>query len=579
MKKTGAVLVRHALEQVGVKYTFGIPGVHNTEIYDEINKSKSIKPILVTHELGGAFMADAISRTSDSIGTLVIVPAAGASHAASGIGEAFLDGIPMLVITGGVRSDSQFDYQLHDMDQHTMVSAITKRTFKIKNHADIIPTIYQAYDIANDGEPGPVFIEVPVNIQLDSADIEQIENYQTPANNTPTASDEAISAAADMLLAANNPGLFVGWGSVHAADITQQIAELLQAPVATTLQGLSAFPGNHPLHTGMSFGRSSVPAAENAFKECDCMLAVATRFAEIATGSFGVEVPENLIHIDINPKVFSANWPAKVAIEGDSREVLEKLLVELKSRQPDRQQNKQLQQQIKQDKADYLAAWFKHNNKGSVNPAKFFTELRSQLQDDAIIVADDGNHTFLTAELMPIHTPGHFISPTDYNAMGYCVPAVIGAKLANQNKQVVGIAGDGCFMMTGMEVITAVNQGLGTVFVIFNDGELSQISQAQNIPYNRKVCTVLNTGFKPEGITMATGAEFVEIASNQEIESGISKALQLSSQNKAVILNIRVDYSKKTRFTDGIVKTNLKRLPGYTKVRMLSRGIKRKITG
>lgn len=579
MKKTGATLVKHALEQIGVKYTFGIPGVHNTEIYDELNKSKSIKPTLVTHELGGAFMADAISRTSDSIGTLVIVPAAGASHAASGIGEAFLDGVPMMVISGGVRSDSQYEYQLHDMDQHTMMSPITKGTWKIEKHEDIIPTIYEAYNLANEGEPGPVFIEVPVNIQLDSAEIDSTPNYKKPEPAPSVVPDESIKAAADLLLSANNPGLFLGWGSVGAAETTQEIADLLQAPVATTLQGLSAFPANHPLHTGMSFGRSAVPAAENAFAECDAMLAVGTRFAEIATGSFGVEVPENLVHVDINPKVFSANWPAKVALQGDSKDVLPLLLAELKSRIETPRDRQALKKQIAKDKQDYLDVWFKHNQKNAVNPAKFFTELRSQLKDDAIVVADDGNHTFLTAELMPIHKVGNFISPTDYNAMGYCVPAVVGAKMANKDKQVVGIAGDGCFMMTGMEVITAVNNRLGAVFVIFNDGELSQISQAQNIPYNRKVCTVLNTGFKPEGIALATGAEFVEIADNNNIEDGVSKALDLAAQDKAVILNVRVDYSKKTRFTEGIVKTNLKRLPGYTKVRMLGRGIKRKITG
>ena len=165
MKTTGAWLMRYALEQVGVKYTFGVPGVHNTELYDELNRSKLIEPILVTHEGGGAFMADAISRTSDQIGCLVVVPAAGLTHAASGIAEASLDGIPMLVISGGVRTDGMA-YQLHDMDQHTMMSAITKRTYKITNHKEIIPTVYEAYDLATSGEPGPVYIELPVNIGL-----------------------------------------------------------------------------------------------------------------------------------------------------------------------------------------------------------------------------------------------------------------------------------------------------------------------------------------------------------------------------------------------------------------------------
>ncbi len=138
MNRTAAAMLREALENVGVKYTFGIPGVHNTEIYDELAKSSSITPVLVTHEGGAAFMADAVSRSGTSLGTLVIVPAAGVTHAASGIGEAFLDGIPMLVIAGGVRRDTGRKYQLHDMDQHALLKPITKGTWLVEKHADVI---------------------------------------------------------------------------------------------------------------------------------------------------------------------------------------------------------------------------------------------------------------------------------------------------------------------------------------------------------------------------------------------------------------------------------------------------------
>jgi len=166
MKKTGAFLVRHALEQMGVRFTFGIPGVHNTEIYDQLATSELIRPLLVTHEAGAAFMADAVSRTSDSIGTLLVVPAAGLTHAMSGIGEAFLDGIPMLVISGGTRTDTGRAYQLHQMDQQALVAPVTKAQFKCLSQADIVPTLYEAHRVATTGEPGPVYVEVPVNIQM-----------------------------------------------------------------------------------------------------------------------------------------------------------------------------------------------------------------------------------------------------------------------------------------------------------------------------------------------------------------------------------------------------------------------------
>ncbi len=166
MQRTAAWLARHALEQVGVKYTFGIPGVHNTELYDEFAASGSITPVLVAHEGGGAFMADAVSRSGAGLGALLIVPAAGVTHAASGIGEAFLDGIPMLVIAGGVRRDIGRAYQLHDMDQHALLAPITKGRWRVDTHAEVVPVIYEACRLAMSGEPGPVFVEIPVDLQL-----------------------------------------------------------------------------------------------------------------------------------------------------------------------------------------------------------------------------------------------------------------------------------------------------------------------------------------------------------------------------------------------------------------------------
>ena len=240
------------------------------------------------HEGHGGFMADAISRITDSIGTLVIVPAAGVTHAASGIAEAYLDGIPMLVITGGIRNDSKFDYQLHEMDQLKLVAGFTKAAFKINRHDEVIDTIYNAYNIAISGEPGPVFIEIPVNLQLDKATIKELPTYQAPPQAVLSEETiEKIQNAAHMLMQANNPAMFVGWGAVHASEELIAISDQIGSAVATTMQGISAFPANHPLHAGFCFGPAAAPAAQNAFDNADCVLAIGTRFGEIATGSFG----------------------------------------------------------------------------------------------------------------------------------------------------------------------------------------------------------------------------------------------------------------------------------------------------
>ena len=578
MKKTAAWLTRYALEQIGVKYTFGIPGVHNTELYDELNNSVLITPNLVMHEGHGAFMADAISRVTNSIGTLVIVPAAGVTHAASGIAEAYLDGIPMLVITGGIRNDSNYDYQLHEMDQLKLVAGFTKAAFKINNHEEVIDTIYKAYDIATSGEPGPVFIELPVNLQLDKASISDLPTYTKPTQ--PALSKKVITQienAAQMLMQAKNPVIFAGWGAVHASNTLIKMSEQLASAVATTMQGISAFPANHPLHAGFCFGPAAAPAAQNAFDNADCVLAIGTRFGEIATGSFGGQLPENLIHIDINPDVFDANFKSTIAIEGDSAQICEQLLNTLQELGVAKDESKVVQQ-ISTDKKAYRESWYQHDSKNKVNPALYFDELRAQLDDNAYLVVDDGNHTFLTAELMPIHQAYGFISPTDFNCMGYATPAAIAVKMAKPQQEVHAIVGDGAFMMTATELATAVSQNLGLVIGVFNDGELSQIAQAQQIPYNRKTCTVLPQT-KLKGLAMATGAEYVCINNNNEIKAGLTKARGFAQENKAVILDINIDYSKATAFTEGAVKTNLKRMPLPTKVRMVGRAMVRKVTG
>lgn len=576
--KSGAWLVRHALEQLPVSHTFGIPGVHNTEIYDELNNSKKISPVLVTHESGASFIGDAISRSSkDEIGCCLIVPAAGVTHAMSGIGEAFVDGIALLVLSGGTRTDVPFSYQVHEIDQIRLLSNITKSARRVTAHEEIVPAIYEAYQIAVSGTPGPVVVEIPADLQLFRHHVDSVPAFEPPT--MPELKDAGlVSRAAELLLAASRPGIFVGWGAVDVAEDVQRIAELLGAPVATTLQGLSAFPASHPLHVGMGFGPAAVPAATNAFQGCDCLLAIGTRFSEIATGSFSTPIPGNLIHIDIAEDAIGRNYPASVGIAADSRVAVPRLLAALEGLKVDRAARRAaLAEQISKDKKAYLDEWLAHVN-DRVNPAMLLQELRRQLDDDAITVVDDGNHTFLAAELFPVLKSRAFISPTDFNCMGYCVPAAIGAKLVNPDRQVVGIVGDGAFIMTGMEMLTATTRGVGVAYFVFYDGELSQIAQGQQIPYNRKTCTVMGE-IRFEGIAMATGAHYVVIENNDQISAGIREALDVAAKGRPVVVDVRIDYSKRTRFTQGVVNSLFKRFPMGDKFRFVGRAFYRRIMG
>ncbi len=199
------------------------------------------------------------------------------------------------------------------------------------------------------------------------------------------------------------------------------------------------------------------------------------------------------------------------------------------------------------------------------------------MPDDAIAAVDDGNHTYLTAELYPVRAPRSLIVPTDFNCMGYAVPAAIGAKLARPEREVFAIVGDGAFMMTCMEIATASRLGLGIVFYVFHDGELSQIAQAQEISYNRKPCTTLSLDVR--GVALATGAEYVAMQNDGEIPGAIARAREVAQNGRPAIVDVNVDYSKRTAFTKGAVKSNFNRFPLKDRVRMAVRAVSRKVGG
>jgi len=217
MKKTGAQLVVFALEQLGVKYTYGIPGTHTTEIYDALNESQQITPVLVTHEGSASFMGDATSRTTGGIGVLVIVPGAGLTHAMSGIAEAYLDGIPMLVISGGVRRDVEQAYQLHGIDQLELAKPVTKAAFLVARQAEVISTMYKAYNIAMSGEPGPVFIDIPLDVLMYTGMVEEMPAY-VQHHTAPEPDPVAVGKTADFIIRSRFPMLYLGWGAVDAFD-------------------------------------------------------------------------------------------------------------------------------------------------------------------------------------------------------------------------------------------------------------------------------------------------------------------------------------------------------------------------
>ena len=568
---TGAEMIRRVLEEQGVQLVFGIPGTHNMTIYDQLGLSEQVTPILVTDEQSASFMADAVSRTSDHIGVVALVPSAGLTHAMSGIAEAFLDAVPMVVLLTGMRTDTGKKYQLHEVDQLAMCRPVVKEAIHVDSGAELGPELRRAFRLSRSGRPGPVAIEVPVNLTLFPADFPTIDETQPEPPPRPEAA--ALREAIKLLAAAERPMLYVGAGAAGAADLLPKLADLLSAPVTTTIQGIGVFPHDHPLHLWPILGASAPLFAHRIQKEADLVLAIGARFGEVATGSYGYDPPAELIHVDIDPEVPNANYPAQVAITADARRFVEALL-----KREDRltRERWDVRGRIVTGKEGFRQKALVNDAGTRVNAAKLIEALQELCPDDTVYATDSGNHTFLTVENLRLKRPHHLIGPVDYSCMGYGAPAAIGASLASPGRRVVGLVGDGGFLMTGLELLTAVGYGANPVICLFNDGELGLIGQFQRISFGESTAVKLApTNWK--ALAEATGAGYVAIRNDDQIGKGLQRALALSDEGKPVLVEVLVDYSPMTQYAKGVLKTNLRRLDTANKVRFIGRSVKRRV--
>ncbi len=444
MSGSGARLVVKALEDEGAPFAFGIPGTHNIELYDALAASEKVTAVLVTDEQAGSFMADGVSRSSDRIGVVNLVPGAGLTHALSGIAEAFMDGVPMVVLSCGIRTDTVRAYQLHAIDQLAVVRPVTKAALRVASPKELYGTVRRAFAIARSGTPGPVVVEIPAELYLLGHDFGEAV-YVAEAEH-PKPPPEAVVAAARILRDARRPLIYAGYGAKGASGALVLLAETLGAPVATTIQGKGVFPESHPLFLWNGLGRTAPSFVREVERGRDAMLAVGCRFGEVGTGSWGFTPPKKLVHVDINREVFGRNFPAAVTVEGDARAVLAAILEELEPRGRD----DALEKDIAAGHQGVCEEWRRQPSARGVTPAVLFDALQGLCGPDAIYAADSGNGTFLAMEHLRLEAPGRFLAPVDYSCMGYAVPAAIGAKLANPKRDVVALAGDGALLMTGL---------------------------------------------------------------------------------------------------------------------------------
>ncbi len=539
---TGGQAAAKALVEVGVRCVFGIPGVREIELFDALVAS-GIEVTLVTHEHSAAVMADAYFRSTGMLGAFAVTSGPGVTNALTGIAEARADSVPVLGLVTSMEESVRFG-SIHEMDQEAVLKDIAKAVFRPCSPADIHSVVKRAALCSKNGEPGPVIIEFPpdwlwTSARGNSPVVGEGQNPPTPIEN---GMDEIVAR----LKRSQAIGIYAGAGAMDAHENLLTLAEILQAPVSTTISGRGVIPEDHPLSVGCGFGSSGPRVARRTFRNVHTLLAVGCRFSQAATGSYGFKMPPELIHIDSSPRVIGAQYPATASLVCNAGDALKSLVLRL-SDYP-RPIKTELLNTIRSSKESREREVLNSPlQKGKVHPARLLRVLRRFLPHDAILTTDSGCHQFWTLSDFPVLGPRTFLSPTDFQTMGYGLPAAIAAKIALPERTVACVIGDGGFLMEGMELLTAASRGISLLVVILRDGHLGFIRENQLRLYGRAVATELSLP-SINTLAEALGVGYLKISQDAELESVLSQA---NSMRGPVIAEACVAYNEPSPYVRG----------------------------
>jgi acetolactate synthase-1/2/3 large subunit len=504
MKITTAELLLRYLEGEGVEYIFGVPGTALVPLYAAINKQDAIKPILSKHEEGAAFMADGYARVSGKIGVCYATSGPGTTNLVTGVANAYMDNIPLLVITGQVATSIYGKGTFQDstkegVDSVAMFDPITKYSEMIMSRYKMPETLREAFRIAFSGKKGPVHLSYPKDIM--EAEIEDMllppGGYRFESNYFDR---KLVIDAAEKLVNAKRPAMLVGSGVIASDAIMEvlELAEMLNIPVATTPKAKGAFPEDHALSLGV-LGFSGSPVAEEYLMgDVDVLLVVGASLNQLTTFSWDPRLKPSacLIHNNIDPSEIGKNYAADIGLVGDCRAVLDeisfRILRELQKHDP--KQERPIEDIIKfKDRVGMVVDTEKMFSESvPIKPQALMREIQECLPDDAIVFADTGNHICWAIHYMQFKKP-NFVSAFGMLTMGYATAAAIGGKLAAPDRPVVAIVGDGCFLMNGMEIATAVNYDIPVVWIVQNNAKLGLVHDLQRFSLGDKT---VSTTFK-----------------------------------------------------------------------------------
>ena len=520
MLLTGAEIVIECLKEQGVDTVFGYPGGAILNVYDELYKhSDEIRHVLTSHEQGTSHAADGYARSTGKVGVCLATSGPGATNLVTGIATAYMDSVPMVAITCNVGVSLLGKDSFQEIDIAGITTPITKHNFIVKDVKDLAKTIRRAFKIARKGRPGPVLVDIPKDVTANKTEYKK-EEVEIVPRFTKDITPESLEIAAAMIKKSKRPYIFVGGGAVisGASGELAEFVRKVQAPVCDSLMGKGAFDGTDPLYTGM-LGMHGTKTSNYGVSECDLLIAVGVRFSDRVLGNAKKFAKQaKILQLDIDPAEINKNIVVNASVIGDIKEILTRL-------------NPMLEQMNHEEWISHIHEYqekypLSYPAEGLSGPY-IIEETYRQTKGDAVMVTEVGQHQMWAAQYYKYSKPRTFLSSGGLGTMGYGLGAAIGAQVANPDKQVINIAGDGCFRMNMNEIATAVRQKLPLVEIIVNNHVLGMVRQWQTLFYDKHYsATVLDDGVDFVKLAEAMGATGYRVTSQEEFTQALEKALE-----------------------------------------------------
>lgn len=563
-KKTGAQIIAAILRAEGCPCVFGIPGAQENELWDAF-KQLDVPYLLSAHEFSAACMADGWARSTGKPGVLCVVPGPGLTNSLSGIGEALLDSIPMVCLVGDIAQGEQFrHFQVHCLPTVDLLKPVTKAVIAVSCVEEIAAAVRNAFHLSASGEPGPVAVVVPYTLLAVKTHV------ASPPSAPPSAplDEPALQRALDLLSDRKlRIGIYAGQGCLDASPLLTEVAEMLDAPVATSVSGKGSISERHPLSVGWGFGPQGTATAEAIFnKQVDLVLAVGVKFSEVSTGFYSIKQPRCMIHVDANPDVLGKVYKSSVCVAADAALFFQTVLEhrDRLCRTPDPHLRKKIASLRQSDRDRHCKVHAKHG----ADPVTFLLKLRQHAAEDAMTFVDVTASEHWAAEMYATYQPRSYFNPTDNQSMGWSIPAAIGAQRAYPCRQTLTVTGDGCFLMSAIEMSTAVRAGLPVKFFILDDGAYHYMQRLQKSAYLRTTATILaNIDFG--AFARAVGISYGEILCTDQLDDGLQFALGHSGP---MLTRVVVDYRERPiRWLDAVRGRFIDELSTGQKARFLAR--------